>query len=235
MWRIVLFRSIADAYERATIELEVQVRRFNYYFKFSRAMTFSAIFTFASVCISNARAEEKEKVFPEAKHFEVLDGTAQVGGEPGNDSNLARAKWQTACDAWKAETKDLNKSNQVVALACGSADCTYQENGNYICKSTATYKIKTEGIRAPPAPAPVIQKTETFVNQAPPEMIYEVRPEPQLGFIWAPGFWGWSGARHVWYPGHWMHEQPGQIWIGNEWNHRGGRWYFESGHWGHRH
>lgn len=185
--------------------------------------------------LSEVEAPKKEKTKPEAKQFEILDGTSQIGGEPGNDSKGSRANWLVACEAWKAETKGLNKLNQVVSLSCGSADCAYQQNGNYICTSTASYKIKTEGVRAPPAPTPVVQKTETFVTTAPPQEIYEVRPEPQIGYVWAPGFWGWSGVRHVWYPGHWIHEQAGQIWIGNQWNHRGSRWYFESGHWGHRH
>ena len=201
----------------------------------------------ASVALmaSVARAEEgkedaKEIAKASVKQFEIVDGTNEVSGEPGQDTSGARTKWQKSCDVWKSETKDLNKMNQVVSMSCGSPSCAFQDNGTYICSSTAAYKLKIEGVRAPPAPtppAPVAQSgtttSETLITIGPPQMITEVTPAPQFGFIWAPGFWGWSGHRHVWYPGHWQHDRPGQIWIGNQWSRRGPGWHFEGGHWGH--
>jgi hypothetical protein len=195
---------------------------------------------------SYARAEDadddqKEVVKEAVKQFEIVDGTNEVEGEPGQDTSGARSKWQKSCDVWKGETKDLNKMNQVVSMSCGSPSCAFQENGTYICSSTAAYKIKIEGVRAPPVPTPPAQvaksggaaSSDTVVTIGPPQMITEVTPAPQVGFVWTAGFWGWSGHRHIWYPGHWQHERPGYIWIGNQWSRRGSGWHFEGGHWGH--
>ncbi|CAN5488677.1 hypothetical protein BH10BDE1_BH10BDE1_22880 [soil metagenome] len=183
--------------------------------------------------VSIAHADD-EKEAKESKQFEIIDGTNEVAGDPGQDTTAARAKWQKSCDVWKGETKDLNKMNQVVSMSCGSPSCAFQENGNYVCSSTAAYKLKIEGVRAPPAPTPVAAaKPDTVVTIGPPQMITEVTPEPQIGYLWAPGYWGWSGVRHVWYPGHWMHQRQGYIWVGNQWSRRGSGWHFEGGHWGH--
>lgn len=72
---------------------------------------------------------------------EVLDGTAEISGEPNVLLNGARANWKTACDEWKKEVKDLNKDNQVIALNCGTAKCGTEGHGT-VCKSAATYKVK---------------------------------------------------------------------------------------------
>lgn len=181
-----------------------------------------------------ANAESETKSLPDVQQFEIIDGTGQVAGEPDGTSATARVKWSKACDDWKTETKGLNKKNEVLAMNCGAADCAYQENGSYVCTSTATYKLKIAGRLAPPLPTPVESKTETIVQTPPPQVVYEVTPAPQPGFVWVNGFWGWQGMRHVWYPGHWVNERPGQIWIGHQWIHRGAGWHFESGHWGHR-
>lgn len=194
---------------------------------------------------SETKTEAKSSKVKEPKQFEIIDGTASVIGDPGGTSAQAREKWAKACSEWKSETKDLNKasesgkSNQVLSLSCGSADCAYQENGSYVCTSSAQYKLKIEGVRAPPpAPAPVVQKSESqpfVVTASPPQVIYEVTPAPQPGFIWIPGFWGWNTTRHVWYPGHWQAERPGFIWIGHQWSHHDRGWRFETGHWDRRH
>lgn len=211
--------------------------RFNLY-----RFNLSGLTMVAAICsltlFSQAQGEVEELAKDQKNQFEIVDGTNEVEGEPGSTTSSARSKWQKACEIWKGETKDLNKMNQVVSMSCGSASCAYQENGTYICSSTAAYKLKIEGVRAPPAPTPpaVAQapnKTETVVTIGPPQMITEVTPQPQVGFIWAPGYWGWSGHRHVWYPGHWRHERPGFIWVGNRWSRRGAGWHFESGHWDH--
>lgn len=183
---------------------------------------------------ANAPSDTKK-----SKHFEIVEGTANLSGEPGADSAKARAEWKTACDDWKSETKALNKSNQVVSLVCGKADCAYQENGSYVCSSIAAYTLKIEGVRVPPPPVatPVPKqeaKQEPLIDTAPPPLVVEVTPPPQRGFIWAPGYWVWAGSRHVWYPGRWIAERPGYYWHGHQWVHRDNGWYFESGRWDRR-
>ncbi len=72
---------------------------------------------------------------------EVLDGTAEIAGEPNVLVNGARGTWKIACEDWKKEVKDLNKENQVISLNCGSPKCGTEGNGT-VCKSNATYKVK---------------------------------------------------------------------------------------------
>lgn len=72
---------------------------------------------------------------------EVLDGSAEIAGEPNVLMKGARESWKVACDDWKKEVKDLNKENQVIALNCGVPKCA-TEGGGTVCKSAANYKVK---------------------------------------------------------------------------------------------
>jgi hypothetical protein len=62
----------------------------------------------------------------------------------------------------------------------------------------------------------------------PPEVMV---PPPRVGFVWAPGFWGWNGQQHVWHEGRWMHERPGHHWQADHWEQHGNRWHYAQGHW----
>lgn len=77
------------------------------------------------------------------RDFEILDGSAEVAGEPNLMSKGARESWKKACDEWKKEVKDLNKENQVVVLNCNSPHCAI-ESGSTVCKSTASYKLRVK-------------------------------------------------------------------------------------------
>lgn len=72
---------------------------------------------------------------------EVLDGSAEIAGDPNVLMKGARENWKKACDEWKKEVKDLNKENQVIALNCGAPKCA-SESGGTVCKSAANYKVK---------------------------------------------------------------------------------------------
>lgn len=63
----------------------------------------------------------------------------------------------------------------------------------------------------------------------PPDRVY-VAP-PRAGYIYAPGYWGWSGRRHVWHDGHYMRERRGYHWTPDHWERRNGRYHFDRGHW----
>ena len=69
------------------------------------------------------------------------------------------------------------------------------------------------------------------ISIGPPPVIVEHVPPSRVGYVWAPGYWAWSGHRHVWHKGYWMHERRGYAWAPDHWEHRGGRWYFNHGHW----
>ncbi len=69
------------------------------------------------------------------------------------------------------------------------------------------------------------------IDVAPPPPRVEVVPAPRVGYVWAPGYWGWRGHRHVWVNGLWLRERRGYHWEPHRWEERGGRWHFEEGHW----
>jgi len=74
-------------------------------------------------------------------------------------------------------------------------------------------------------------RTEVSVVIAPPAPRYEVVPAPRHGYVWAPGYYGWNGHKHVWHSGRWMRERHGEHWVAHSWEQRGDRWYFHDGHW----
>lgn len=69
------------------------------------------------------------------------------------------------------------------------------------------------------------------IDIAPPAARVEVVPAPRVGFIWAPGYWAWSGHRHVWVAGHWNHARRGEHWVADRWEQRGAKWHRDAGHW----
>ncbi|MDQ6917433.1 MAG: YXWGXW repeat-containing protein [Pseudomonadota bacterium] len=69
------------------------------------------------------------------------------------------------------------------------------------------------------------------VEVAPPPPRVEVVPAPRVGYVWAPGYWGWRGHRHVWVNGNWVRERRGYHWEPHHWVERNGRWHFEEGRW----
>ncbi len=71
------------------------------------------------------------------------------------------------------------------------------------------------------------------ISIGPPPAVYEPVPPPRVGYVWAPGYWGWSGHRHIWHKGYWVHERRGYAWAPDHWDHRRDRWYFNRGHWEH--
>lgn len=75
------------------------------------------------------------------REFDILSGSAEINGDPAPLSKSARDSWKAACAEWKAEVKDLNKENQVLALNCGSPKCS-SENSQTTCVSSGSYQLK---------------------------------------------------------------------------------------------
>ncbi|HEV2318535.1 MAG TPA: hypothetical protein VGV18_02210 [Verrucomicrobiae bacterium] len=73
-----------------------------------------------------------------------------------------------------------------------------------------------------PAPGPE--------NPPPPESEV-IPPQPNLTFVWTPGYWDWRG-RWIWVHGYWGSRQhPGAVWIQGHWIHRGHRYIWIRPHW----
>lgn len=72
---------------------------------------------------------------------EILEGSAEIAGDPNPMEKAARKSWKTACDDWRKDVKEMNKDNIVLILDCNSAKCEV-EGHMRTCKSIATYKIR---------------------------------------------------------------------------------------------
>ena len=83
------------------------------------------------------------------------------------------------------------------------------------------------GAFAPPAYAQV----SFNINLAPPAPQYEIVPAIAPGYIWAPGYWGWSGEHHVWVRGRTIVQREGYSWSPDRWEQRDRTYYRTAGHW----
>lgn len=69
------------------------------------------------------------------------------------------------------------------------------------------------------------------VNLAPPAPQYEIVPAIQPGHVWAPGYWGWSGERHVWVRGRTITQREGYRWEPDRWEQRNQAYHHRVGYW----
>lgn len=74
---------------------------------------------------------------------ELLEGRAEVVGDPNVLQRAARDSWKKACEDWKKEVKELNVDNKVLILNCNEPRCS-TEKGSTVCRSEANYKIKVK-------------------------------------------------------------------------------------------
>jgi hypothetical protein len=151
-------------------------------------------------------------------NFEVVDLSGQILGEPELSMDSARHSWTEACRDWKSETKDLNKSRELLGINCNTAVCNQLDYGKNQCSSTGTYQVKTPGTRVT-EPVPVVQAPQaqapTQIVTTSPEPVQQIMveepPPPRFGYLWVPGFWGRSEHRHYWNHGYWRH-RDGYCW-----------------------
>jgi WXXGXW repeat (2 copies) len=86
------------------------------------------------------------------------------------------------------------------------------------------------GATALPAAARV--NLDIDIGVPPPAPVYEAVPAPQVGFVWAPGYWGWGpDGRHVWIKGRYIRENRGHHWVADHWESHDGRHHFVPGRW----
>jgi hypothetical protein len=79
--------------------------------------------------------------------------------------------------------------------------------------------------------APAYARVDLSINIAPPAPQYEVVPVMAPGYAWAPGYWGWSGERHVWVRGRPIMQREGYRWEPDRWEQRGSGYYRTVGNW----
>ena len=71
------------------------------------------------------------------------------------------------------------------------------------------------------------------VNVAPPAAQVEIIPRARSGYVWSPGYYNWTGRRHVWVGGRMIRGRSGQHWTSDRWDQRGDSWHHERGRWDH--
>ena len=79
--------------------------------------------------------------------------------------------------------------------------------------------------------APAYAQISFNINIAPPAPQYEVVPNLAPGYVWAPGYWAWTGERHVWVRGRTIVQRDGYRWSPDRWEQRDQGYYRSAGHW----
>lgn len=78
----------------------------------------------------------------------------------------------------------------------------------------------------PPQPPPVAD-----ADAPPPPRVEVVPPQPEVAFIWTPGYWDWRD-RWYWVHGYWgPRPHPGAVWVRGGWGYRGHHRVWTHPHW----
>ena len=85
------------------------------------------------------------------------------------------------------------------------------------------------GAGAAGTPAAVFAGSDA--DAAPPPARDERPPAPRDGYVWAPGYWEWSGHAYSWVAGRFIFERRGAHWVPDRWEQVGARWQRVNGHW----
>ncbi len=78
---------------------------------------------------------------------------------------------------------------------------------------------------------PVLAQISFNINVAPPAPQFEAVPAIAPGYVWAPGYWAWSGDRHIWVRGRSIVQRAGYRWEPDRWEQRGPAYYRNPGRW----
>lgn len=86
-------------------------------------------------------------------------------------------------------------------------------------------------IAASAAAAPAFAQISFNIVIAPPAPQYEAAPAIAPGYVWAPGYWAWSGDRHIWVRGRTIVQRVGYRWEPDRWDQRNGAYFRHPGRW----
>ena len=81
------------------------------------------------------------------------------------------------------------------------------------------------------AAAPAFAQISFNIIIAPPAPRYEAVPVIAPGYVWAPGYWGWNGDRHIWVRGRTIVQRVGYRWEPDRWEQRDRAYYRHPGRW----
>lgn len=83
------------------------------------------------------------------------------------------------------------------------------------------------------ASAAAFAQINVNISLAPPAPQFEAIPALSPGQVWAPGYWGWNGDRHIWVRGRPIVQRVGYRWEPDRWEQRGTTYYRHEGRWEH--
>ena len=98
-------------------------------------------------------------------------------------------------------------------------------------KSTALWMAGASILCAVSAASQARVDVSVVIGVPPPAVVVETAPAPRSGYVYAPGYWGWDGHRHVWVRGRTIVERPGYTWVSDRWEPAGGQYRFVPGYW----
>ena len=91
------------------------------------------------------------------------------------------------------------------------------------------------GVLLPPA---AWAQVSVSISIAPPPLLLYAQPSvPGEGYIWVPGYWGWSDPDrgYYWVPGTWvLAPNEGDLWTPGYWAFENARYFWHIGYWGPR-
>jgi hypothetical protein len=67
----------------------------------------------------------------------------------------------------------------------------------------------------------------------PPPARDERSPAPRDGYVWAPGYWDWTGHAYSWVSGRFIFQHRGAHWVADRWDQVDSHWRHVAGHWEH--
>jgi WXXGXW repeat (2 copies) len=107
-------------------------------------------------------------------------------------------------------------SNQPPAASTDTSQTTTPDQGADPASANlapATYTTTQASDQSAPATSQDSDETDESANVEPPTVTapqpppqlpeYDQPPCPGDGYIWTPGYWGYTGGRYAYYPGHW--------------------------------
>lgn len=83
------------------------------------------------------------------------------------------------------------------------------------------------------AALPALAQISININVAPPQPQYEAVPMLAPHQAWAPGYWAWTGERHVWVAGRPILKRDGYRWAPDRWEQKGNGYQRQPGYWVH--
>ena len=72
---------------------------------------------------------------------------------------------------------------------------------------------------------------KVVVDQPPPMASAEDTPAQREGYVWAPGYWNYTGSKYEWTKGRWVQSRKGYRYVAPRWAQEEGRWTLYPENW----